>query len=87
MSKVALCAITRIQQKQFDQDTSRTDIKISSACPGYCQTDMTGNKGVFTAEQGAETLVFVTQLGAEILGGQFWSEKKPCDWLTEQFFY
>lgn len=84
MSKVALCAITRIQQKQFDQDTSKNDIKISSATPGYCQTDMTGNKGIFTAEQGADTPVYLTQIGDNVPGGEFWSGRSICDWLKEE---
>jgi carbonyl reductase 1 len=87
MSKVALCAITRLQQKQIDQDTTRTNIKISSVTPGYCMTDMTSNKGYFTAEQGADTPYFLTQLSNDIDGGQFWSERKVCDWINEEMVF
>ena len=52
MSKIFVNALTEIQQKLIDQDTSRHGIFVSSCTPGYCMTDMTKGKGIFTAEQG-----------------------------------
>jgi carbonyl reductase 1 len=40
-SKAMLTALTRIQQKKFDEDTSRPDIVVNAICPGYVGTDMT----------------------------------------------
>ena len=80
MSKIALTALTIIQQKQIDSDKTRSNIKISSVCPGYCKTDMTSNQGFYTAEQGADTPVFLTQLDKRVAGGQFWSNRKVNDW-------
>lgn len=87
MSKVALCAATMIQQKLIDMDKSRENIKISSATPGYCKTDMTGQNGEFTAEEGADTPVFLTQVDNSVVGGQFWSDRKVCDWHNEIFIW
>jgi NAD(P)-dependent dehydrogenase (short-subunit alcohol dehydrogenase family) len=53
MSKIGINALTQIQQKEIDQDTTRTGIIVSAVCPGYCKTEMTGGGGFFTAEQGS----------------------------------
>jgi carbonyl reductase 1 len=52
MSKVAVNALTRVQQKMIDADKTRTGILVLCACPGYCKTDMTRGGGLLTAEQG-----------------------------------
>lgn len=52
VSKVALCALTRIQQRQFDHDNERPDILVNSVHPGYVDTDMTKHTGHLTIEQG-----------------------------------
>jgi hypothetical protein len=46
-------AITVIQQREIEKDSTRPGIIISAVCPGYCKTDMTaGGNAVLTAEQG-----------------------------------
>ena len=52
VSKIGLCALTRIQQRQFDQDPLRRGILVNSVHPGYLATDMTQFKGFHTMEQG-----------------------------------
>lgn len=52
MSKVGLTAITFVQQRAFDFDTTRNDIVVNSCSPGYVATAMTSFKGVLTVEQG-----------------------------------
>jgi NAD(P)-dependent dehydrogenase (short-subunit alcohol dehydrogenase family) len=54
VSKIALNAITPIQQRSFDVDKKRQGIIVSGVCPGYCKTDMTSHKGFTTAEQGMQ---------------------------------
>ena len=44
VSKVGVSALTRIQQRQFDQDSSREDIIINHVHPGIVDTDMTSHK-------------------------------------------
>lgn len=52
MSKIALNTLTRIQQKQFDSDPSRTNIIVCAVCPGYCKTDATRGGGILSADVG-----------------------------------
>jgi len=56
VSKVGLSALTRIQQKEFQNDL-RADIIINHANPGYVDTDMTSHKGVFPVEYGTGFLL------------------------------
>ena len=51
MSKVALIALNRIQQRELSKDP-REDIVVSAMCPGYVDTDMSSHKGHLTPEQG-----------------------------------
>ncbi len=54
VSKVGLCALTRIQQHHFEQeDDRREDIIVNSVHPGYVITDMTQHTGVLTIDQGS----------------------------------
>ncbi len=52
MSKVALTALTKVQQKSFDSDNTKEGIIVSAVCPGYCKTDMAQGGGFLTAKQG-----------------------------------
>jgi carbonyl reductase 1 len=55
VSKVGINAVTAIQQREIEKDTSRPGIIVNACCPGYCKTDMTSNQvigGLLTAEQG-----------------------------------
>jgi len=51
ISKIAISALTRIQQREFDLD-SREDLVVNSVHPGYIKTDMTFNKGPLSVEEG-----------------------------------
>lgn len=58
VSKVGVSALTQIQQRTFDNDTSRIDLVINSVHPGYVDTDMTSHKGPLTIEQGKSRLAY-----------------------------
>ncbi len=77
MSKIALNKLTKIQQKMFDSDKTRSGIVVSAVCPGYCVTEATRGGGFLTAEQGAETPVYLCLLPEGFDGpkGAFWGEK------------
>lgn len=51
MSKVAVSALTFIQQHAFDADP-REDLVVNAVHPGYVDTDMTSHKGPLTIEEG-----------------------------------
>lgn len=59
MSKVALTALTKVQQKDFDADTSRSGIIVSSVCPGYCKTSMAKGGGLLSATQGIFKIILI----------------------------
>jgi carbonyl reductase 1 len=50
-SKIAVSAMTRIQQRDFDADP-RPDIIANHVHPGYVKTKMASFKGVLTIEEG-----------------------------------
>lgn len=48
-------------------------------CPGWCRTDMAGQKAAKSAEEGADTAMFLMGKPSEIVAeeqGQFFSERK-----------
>jgi NAD(P)-dependent dehydrogenase (short-subunit alcohol dehydrogenase family) len=72
-SKSALNMVTAMYAKEL-HDTS---IKVNAANPGYCATDLNGNAGFRTAEQGAEVSVHLATLDDDgptgVLWGYLWS--------------
>ncbi|RXG52498.1 hypothetical protein Avbf_13220 [Armadillidium vulgare] len=84
ISKVALSALTRIQQRNFDAD-SREDLIVNSCHPGYVKTDMTSNMGFWTIEEGAVCPVYLALLSpniAEPKGAYLWKDKRVVDWAN-----
>lgn len=61
-SKVATTALTILQQKIMDGDSTRSDILINCCCPGYVYTDMSSHKGHLTINEGAVTPVYLALL-------------------------
>ena len=81
MSKIALTAVTIIQQRIFDEKANR-DIVVNACCPGYISTDMTSNKGTGTPDQGADTPVYLATLDPYVKSprGEFVAERKILKW-------
>ncbi|MGH3715400.1 MAG: SDR family oxidoreductase [Micromonosporaceae bacterium] len=69
-SKSALNMITAQYAKEFHG----TAIKINAANPGYCATDLNGNQGPRTAEQGAEITVELATLPPDGPSGILWGQ-------------
>ena len=51
VSKVGISTLTRIHQRQFDQDP-REDLTVNCVHPGYVITDATYQKGEKTIQEG-----------------------------------
>ncbi len=72
-SKTALNMITAMYAKELRD----TPIKVNAANPGYCATDLNGNRGFRTPEQGAEVSVHLATLPEDgptgLLWGHVWS--------------
>ncbi|KAK5647364.1 hypothetical protein RI129_002256 [Pyrocoelia pectoralis] len=82
VSKVGVAALTIVLQRMFDNDPEKRQISVNSVHPGYTQTDLTGNMGTYTAEEGARSALFAG-LDAEGLRGQFvWDNLAIIDWYA-----
>jgi carbonyl reductase 1 len=81
MSKVAVIAATRVQQRMFDEHVQR-DLVVNACCPGYIKTDMSSNKGTGTLEQGADTPAYLAVLPHNVRSprGEFVAERKIIQW-------
>ena len=83
VSKVGLSALSRIQQREINKDTSRNDVVINHVHPGYVDTDMTSHKGPLTPEQGAKSSLFAANLpsGTSVKGQYIWHDCSIVDWV------
>jgi carbonyl reductase 1 len=83
MSKVALTALSFIQQRQFNSDKTREDIIVNAVHPGYVNTDMTRHKGPLTIEEGADAPTFLALLPnycTEPVGAMVWCNRNIVKW-------
>ena len=76
-SKSALNMVTAMYAKELRD----TPVKVNAANPGYCATDLNGNSGFRTAEQGSEVSVHLATLPADgpsgVLWGHLWTTAGP----------
>jgi NAD(P)-dependent dehydrogenase (short-subunit alcohol dehydrogenase family) len=75
-SKTAVNAVTIY----FAHELRDTHIKVNSACPGWVKTDMGGPEAPGTAEEGADTPVWLATLPGDGPTGGFFQSRKPLAW-------
>ncbi|MBO9599197.1 MAG: SDR family oxidoreductase [Cohnella sp.] len=75
-SKTAVNALTVF----FANELRNTAIKVNSADPGYCATDMTGHAGSRSPAQGAIAAVRLATLPPDGPTGAFYNEEGPVPW-------
>ncbi len=75
-SKSALNAITIL----FAYELRETNIKINSADPGYCSTDLNGKTGPRTPKQGAKIIVELATLSNNGSTCGFFDENGSIEW-------
>jgi NAD(P)-dependent dehydrogenase (short-subunit alcohol dehydrogenase family) len=75
-SKTALNAVTVL----FAKELRGTHIKINSACPGHCATDLNGHSGPRTPEQGAIAPIRLATLPADGPNGGYFNEDGAIAW-------
>ncbi|XP_057370188.1 carbonyl reductase [NADPH] 3-like [Daphnia carinata] len=84
-SKIAVSAMTRIQQRDFNVDP-REDIIVNHVHPGYVNTKMASFKGVLTIEQGAAAPSWLAMLppndATNPKGAYVWHDKTIVDWVN-----
>lgn len=74
MSKNGVNALTRIWAREWP------DLKVFSCCPGWCATNMAGDKAPRTAAQGAETPVWLAARDSDETGKFYREMEEDKDW-------
>jgi len=85
VSKVAVSALSRIQQREFDTSRPQDDIIVNHVHPGYVDTDMTSHKGPLSPEQGAMAATWLALLPPNTKspkGDFIWYDKTIVDWVN-----
>jgi len=85
VSKVALSALSRIQQRELDASRPGDDILLNFVHPGYVDTDMSNHKGNLSPEQGAVAATWLALLPPNAKGpkGDYvWHDKTIVDWVN-----
>ncbi|CAH2049542.1 unnamed protein product, partial [Iphiclides podalirius] len=76
ISKIAMCALTRVQQKEVNRG-----ISINSIHPGFVKTSMTMYSGFMDLEEAADAPVYLAlDVDQSIKGKYFWFDKTEKDW-------
>lgn len=76
-SKTALNSVTRTLASDLKD---YPNIKINSAAPGWCITDMGGPDAHRTAEEGADTVVWLATLDDDAASGGFYRDRAIYPW-------
>lgn len=85
MSKVLVTAAGRALQNS-PLVRCQTDVAICSVHPGYVRTDMTGNKGNVSPEEGCKSIVYCAQAStdpAKLRGSFVWEDCSLVNWGTK----
>lgn len=79
VSKVALSALTFVQQKQFIKEGK--DISVNCVHPGFVKTDMTKGMGDFSPERGARAPLYLALEAPQSIKGSFiWHDCNRVNW-------
>ncbi|KAJ3161983.1 Carbonyl reductase [NADPH] 3 [Geranomyces michiganensis] len=81
VSKLGLTAMTRVLARQH-ADVKAKGIFVAACCPGWCKTDMAGDRAPKSAVDGAKTPVMLATASsvAEWENGGYFTEEKPAQW-------
>ncbi|XP_013161273.1 PREDICTED: carbonyl reductase [NADPH] 3-like [Papilio xuthus] len=84
VAKVALSAATILQQKEL----KTRNISVNSLHPGLVRTDMTCGVGFYSADEAAETpLYLLLEAPATLQGAYIWYDRKVLDWYDYKADY
>lgn len=76
VSKVALNALTTILAKELEG----SNILVNAATPGWVRTRMGGEQADLSAEEGADTILWLAQLDEGGPSGGFFANREPTHW-------
>ena len=76
LSKTLLNGLTLLLARELQG----TNILVNAACPGWVRTRMGGRAAPLTADQAADTPVWLATLGDDGPTGGFFRERQPVSW-------
>ncbi|KAL0710413.1 hypothetical protein Bca4012_017391 [Brassica carinata] len=76
VSKMAVNAYTRVLAKELSERPEGEKIYANCFCPGWVKTAMTGYAGNVSAEDGADTGVWLALLPDQAITGKFFAERR-----------
>lgn len=79
VSKLAVNAYTRLMAKVLSNRLEGHKIYINCYCPGWVKTAMTGYAGNISAEDGADTGVWLALLPDPAVTGKFFAERREIN--------
>eukprot|EP00245_Coleochaete_scutata_P005308 TRINITY_DN18766_c0_g1_i1.p1 TRINITY_DN18766_c0_g1~~TRINITY_DN18766_c0_g1_i1.p1 ORF type:complete len:347 (-),score=68.03 TRINITY_DN18766_c0_g1_i1:62-1102(-) len=80
MSKLGVSTYTRILGRQLDSLPAERKVFVYACCPGWCQTDMSSQRGNKTADEGADTPAWLAlRIPPLTPNGAFFSEREIRD--------
>ncbi|XP_070263324.1 carbonyl reductase [NADPH] 3 [Myotis yumanensis] len=84
VSKLGVTVLSRILARQLDEKRKADRILLNACCPGWVKTDMAGDFGSRTVEEGAETPVYLALLPPDATEpqGQLVRDKVVQDWMN-----
>ncbi|KAM8814493.1 carbonyl reductase [NADPH] 3 [Rhynchonycteris naso] len=82
VSKLGVTVLSRILARRLDEKRKADRILLNACCPGWVKTDMAGDYGTRTAEEGAETPVYLALLPPDATEphGQLVRDKVVQNW-------
>ncbi|XVE63792.1 hypothetical protein DITRI_Ditri07aG0048500 [Diplodiscus trichospermus] len=79
VSKLAVNAYTRVVAKELSDRPEGEKIYINCYCPGWVKTALTGWSGSISAEDAADTGVWLALLPDEAITGKFFAERREIN--------
>lgn len=82
VSKLGVTVLSRILARRLDEKRKADRILLNACCPGWVKTDMAGEFGLKTVEEGAETPVYLALLPPDATEpqGQLVQDKVVQNW-------
>ncbi|XP_069886750.1 carbonyl reductase [NADPH] 3 isoform X2 [Dipodomys merriami] len=82
VSKLGVTVLSRILARRLDEKRKADRILLNACCPGWVKTDMAGDQGPRTVEEGAETPVYLALLPPDAMEpqGQLVRDKVVQTW-------
>ncbi|GLT39910.1 hypothetical protein SLA2020_140760 [Shorea laevis] len=79
VSKLAVNTYTRLMAKELSERPEGEKIYVNCYCPGWVKTAMTGWAGNISAEDAADTGVWLSLLSDQAITGKFFAERREIN--------